>query len=63
VVCHNGLAGGPWPLLHYTDVADWQETIAADLLDCSMPPRNAGVPMPNEDRTAILTWILCGALE
>ena len=60
VMCHNGVPAGPWPLLQYSHVADWQDVIRANLLDCSMPPPDAGVPMTNEERTAILTWILCG---
>jgi hypothetical protein len=60
VLCHNGMVGGPWPLLQYEHVADWYDVVRAMLLDCSMPPPDAGVYMPDEDRTAILTWILCG---
>lgn len=60
VLCHNGMIGGPWPLLQYEHVADWYDVVRAMLLDCSMPPPDAGVYMPDEDRTAILTWIRCG---
>src|SRR4051812_671542 len=60
VSCHNGMIGGPWPLMQYSHVADWYDVVRAMLLDCSMPPPDAGVSMPDEDRTAILTWILCG---
>jgi len=63
VLCHNGIPGGPWPLLQYSHVADWNDVVRAMLLDCSMPPPDAGVPMPDEERTAILTWILCGFPE
>ena len=63
VPCHNGMVGGPWPLLQYSHVADWQDVIRAFVLDCSMPPPDAGVPMSDEERTAILTWILCGFQE
>lgn len=60
VPCHQGLPGGNWPLLQYSHVADWQDVIRAHLLACTMPPPDAGVPMTDEERTAILTWILCG---
>src|SRR5262249_48771072 len=63
VPCHQGLPGGNWPLLQYSHVADWADVIRTNLLDCSMPPPDAGVPMSNEERVAILTWILCGYAE
>ncbi|HEY7371170.1 MAG TPA: hypothetical protein VIF57_03260 [Polyangia bacterium] len=63
VPCHNGLPGGPWPLLQYSHLADWQDVIRGQMLDCSMPPPDAGVPMEDSERVTILTWILCGFLE
>jgi hypothetical protein len=63
VMCHNGMIGGPWPLMQYSHVADWYDVVRAMLLDCSMPPPDAGVTMPDEEKTAILTWILCGYPE
>jgi hypothetical protein len=63
VPCHQGLPGGNWPLLQYSHVADWQDIIRAQMLACTMPPPDAGVPISDEEREAILTWILCGYLE
>jgi uncharacterized membrane protein len=64
VSCHagilNGIPNAPWPLTQYEHVADWQDTIRANLLDCSMPPPEAGIPMTNDERLAILLWIRCG---
>ncbi len=60
VICHSGTWEGPWPLNDYGHVADWQDSIRANLLDCSMPPPDAGVPITLEERLAILTWIRCG---
>lgn len=60
VLCHKGDFSGPWPLTDYGHVADWQDSIRSNLLDCSMPPSDAGVPMALEERLAILTWIRCG---
>lgn len=60
VSCHYGMPMGPWPLYEYQHIADWTDVVRADVLDCSMPPRDAGVAMSNEERMAILTWILCG---
>jgi uncharacterized membrane protein len=60
VECHNGMIGGPWPLMQYQHVADWQDLVRAHVLSCTMPPPDAGRPMTDEERTAILTWILCG---
>ena len=39
----TGMIGGPWPLLQYSHVADWYDVVRAMLLDCSMPPPDAGV--------------------
>lgn len=61
--CHYGAPGGPWPLLQYTHIADWYDTVRAFVLDCSMPPPDGGVSMTNAEREAILTWILCGLPE
>jgi hypothetical protein len=58
--CHSPLWTGPWPLDSYGHVADWQDTIQANLLDCTMPPPEAGVPITVEERVSILTWIRCG---
>lgn len=58
--CHSPLWTGPWPLDTYGHVADWQVTIQANLLDCTMPPPDAGVPITAEERVEILTWIKCG---
>jgi hypothetical protein len=63
VVCHDGEFGGPWPLVDYPHVADWRTEIRGELQDCSMPPADAGFTISDEERTAILTWILCGARE
>ena len=60
VVCHDGAPNGPWPLIDYQDVTDWWDTVRDDLIGCSMPPPDGGTSMTSEERTAILTWILCG---
>jgi hypothetical protein len=60
--CHSGVPDGPWPLTDYSHVADWQDVVRADLLDCSMPPPGEGVVMPDAERTVILSWIRCGSL-
>lgn len=57
--CHDG-TGPEWPLKEYRHVADWQDTIHDRLLDCSMPPPEAAIPMTIPERVAILTWIKCG---
>lgn len=59
VICHNG-TGPEWPLKDYHDIADWQDLIHDQLLDCSMPPPEAAVPMTVAERVSILTWIKCG---
>jgi hypothetical protein len=61
LVCHDG-RGPHWPLTSYQHVADWQDTIRATMLDCSMPPAEAALPMPLEERMALLHWVRCGVL-
>jgi len=58
--CHSGSTLGPWPLTAYQHVADWQDMIRSQLLDCTMPPPEAGIPMTNAERLSILLWIRCG---
>lgn len=60
VICHAGNWNGPWPLNSYQHVADWEDTIRSNVLDCTMPPLDAGVPITTEERTLILTWLRCG---
>ncbi len=57
--CHYGAIGGPWPLIGYEHVADWQDTIRDQLLNCSMPPADAGA-LTDDERNAILVWLRCG---
>jgi len=60
VPCHDGAdPDGPWPLKTYKSAADWAEVIRADLMNCSMPPADGGVPLSDEDRHTLLTWIRC----
>jgi len=59
VVCHAGNWNGPWPLNDYQHVADWEDTIRSNLLDCTMPPADAGVAMSRAEREQILTWLRC----
>jgi uncharacterized membrane protein len=63
VTCHSGADGGPWPLTGYGNVAAWQSEIGAELVHCSMPPADAGAPITAEERTLLLTWLVCGAPE
>jgi len=58
--CHSPRWTGPWPLDNYQHVADWQDTIRSNMLDCSMPPPETGLTMPNEERMVILNWLRCG---
>jgi hypothetical protein len=60
--CHSGLTD-QWPLTDYAHVASWYDIIPTQLLKCQMPPLDAGVPMANSERTAILTWLHCGFPE
>jgi hypothetical protein len=57
--CHGAKWDGPWPLDTYAHVADWSDVIRAHLIDCSMPPPEAGTPLPVEESETILAWIRC----
>ncbi len=64
VSCHSGATpSGPWPLRDYDHIVDWADTINAEIRTCSMPPRDqdSGPAMPDDERVALLTWILCGS--
>lgn len=60
VICHNGKAGGPWPLTTYGHVADWQNEIRDQVSRCTMPPADAGVAISDAERLEILMWLRCG---
>jgi len=60
VVCHDGVANGPWPLNSYGHVASWRDSIRAVLLGCVMPPVDSGMSIPDQESLLILTWIRCG---
>lgn len=58
--CHSPRWTGPWPLNSYENVADWQDTVRSNMLDCSMPPADSGITMPVEERLLVLGWLRCG---
>lgn len=60
VICHAGMAGGPWPLTSYGHVADWQNEIRTHVSRCTMPPPDSGVAISDEERAEILMWLRCG---
>jgi hypothetical protein len=49
-----------WPLSTYSDVADWHDQIRVLIQSCMMPPLDAGIEMPVDERDTILAWIRCG---
>jgi uncharacterized membrane protein len=51
---------GRWPLTTYAHVADWFDIIPGQILTCQMPPSDAGIPITNDERNKILTWLHCG---
>ena len=60
VICHAGMAGGPWPLTSYGHVADWQDEIRSHVSRCTMPPPDSGVAISDDERDDILMWLRCG---
>lgn len=63
VGCHVGVRGGPWALTSYMHAAAWFAEVRGAMLNCTMPPLDAGIEMPDEERERILTWIRCGYPE
>jgi hypothetical protein len=57
--CHVANWSGPWPLDTYQHVADWADVVRDMVRTCTMPPPEAGMPLPNEEAEQILTWIRC----
>ena len=60
VPCHDSEPDAAWPLQTYRQVADWEDVIRDDLVRCTMPPADGGISMSEDERVALLTWILCG---
>lgn len=63
VSCHDGDGtdpDAPWPLTTYEDVADWADLVRNDISNCAMPPQDSGIGLSNDERLAIVDWILCG---
>jgi hypothetical protein len=45
-------------------VSDWATIIEGDVVNCSMPPLDAGAAngtLSDSERATILDWIACGA--
>jgi len=59
-VCHAGAEGVSWPLNTYAHVATWRDTIRGALLQCTMPPPDSGMQIPEEESLLVLSWIRCG---
>jgi hypothetical protein len=57
--CHDGMHD-QWPLTSYDHVVDWFAEIRGAMIDCSMPPLAAQIPMSTIEREKILLWIRCG---
>lgn len=58
--CHDGSPTGPWPLVTYQHVADWQDQVRAEIVACTMPPLDGGAVITFAERQAIFTWVRCG---
>lgn len=63
VGCHAGVPGGPWSLVSYSHASAWPTEIREVMLDCAMPPPDAGVEMPTSERQALLDWVRCGVRQ
>lgn len=60
--CHDpALPNGPWPFHDYQDVLDWKGVFVDSLVNCTMPPADGGVALPEDERQRLFAWIACGA--
>jgi hypothetical protein len=60
--CHT-LGSALWPLSGYENVRDWSYSILLDIDGCRMPPADGGTALSSPDRSLLLAWIACGALN
>lgn len=63
VSCHSGEPGAEWPLTTHRHIADWRDEVRAFLSDCTMPPPDSGIVLPERDRRLVLDWLRCGLPE
>ena len=61
--CHSPLWAGPWPLNKLSHVRDWADDIRTNLIACTMPPLDAGIPITKAERLTMLQWVRCGMPE
>jgi len=60
IPCHDTSApDAAWPLTTYDDVEAWSGVIEGDILRCSMPPADGGVPITSAERLALVNWMIC----
>ena len=52
---------GPWPLHDYQDVRDWKGVVLDSLLNCTMPPPDAGTTLLEDERQRVFAWLACDA--
>jgi hypothetical protein len=59
--CHVGGPSKPWPLTDYQSLLDWRKEVLGDMLQCTMPPEDAGHAISDADRGVLIGWLACGA--
>jgi len=59
--CHTGVGDAPWSLATYDNLVEWDHVARATLYACTMPPPDAGSPMPEEERQLLWAWFVCGS--
>jgi hypothetical protein len=58
--CHDGSPDAAWPLTDFDDITAWTTYIQSDMINCTMPPADAGLSITTAERTAIVHWLGCG---
>ncbi len=60
--CHApGAAVANKPLVDYDDVFRRRSAVLNQVYACTMPPPDAGVVLPPDARSMLLTWLVCGS--
>jgi hypothetical protein len=58
--CHDpAIPDGPWPLHDYQDVVEWKGVVVDSLLNCTMPPPDSAITLPEEERQRLFAWVAC----
>jgi cytochrome c5 len=60
IPCHYTSApDAAWPLTTYSNVEAWSGVVEEDILKCAMPPADGGYSITDDERLALVNWMIC----